>query len=194
MKRVVIVHGWYGNPEEGWFPWLKKELEKREHDVYIPSMPNPHEPEINSWVEKLSEVIHTPADDLILVGHSIGCQTILRYLATLSPLVKIAGVVMVAPWVILTNINDEEKRIAVPWLDIDTIPPYPVISKHVSKDNFYCIFSDNDKYVPLEDNSEFFQNRYGSKVLVEKNKGHMGGDDKILELPIVLSVVNEITQ
>jgi len=28
-KRVFIVHGWGGHPEEGWFPWLKKELERR---------------------------------------------------------------------------------------------------------------------------------------------------------------------
>jgi hypothetical protein len=27
-KRVFIIHGWEGYPEEGWFPWLKKELEK----------------------------------------------------------------------------------------------------------------------------------------------------------------------
>ena len=26
MRRVFIIHGWGGYPEEGWFPWLKKEL------------------------------------------------------------------------------------------------------------------------------------------------------------------------
>jgi len=29
MKRVFIIHGWGGNPEEGWLPWLKKELEAK---------------------------------------------------------------------------------------------------------------------------------------------------------------------
>ena len=29
MKKVFIIHGWEGYPEEGWFPWLKKELESR---------------------------------------------------------------------------------------------------------------------------------------------------------------------
>ena len=28
-KRVFIVHGWDGYPEEVWFPWLKKELEAK---------------------------------------------------------------------------------------------------------------------------------------------------------------------
>ena len=30
MKRVFIIHGWDGYPEEGWFPWLKEELEKED--------------------------------------------------------------------------------------------------------------------------------------------------------------------
>ena len=25
-KRVFIVHGWGGHPDEGWFPWLSSEL------------------------------------------------------------------------------------------------------------------------------------------------------------------------
>jgi len=27
MKTVYIIHSWEEYPEEGWFPWLKKELE-----------------------------------------------------------------------------------------------------------------------------------------------------------------------
>ena len=26
--KVVMIHGWSGHPHEGWFPWLKSELEK----------------------------------------------------------------------------------------------------------------------------------------------------------------------
>lgn len=25
-KRVFLIHGWEGYPEEGWRPWLKKKL------------------------------------------------------------------------------------------------------------------------------------------------------------------------
>ena len=32
MSKVVIVHGWGGTPEEGWFPWLRRELEERGHE------------------------------------------------------------------------------------------------------------------------------------------------------------------
>ena len=43
-KRAFIIHGWDGYPEEGWFPWLKAELEQRGFTVEIPSMPHPAEP------------------------------------------------------------------------------------------------------------------------------------------------------
>jgi esterase/lipase len=36
MKKVFIIHGWDGYPEEGWFPWLKKELEKKGFSVFVP--------------------------------------------------------------------------------------------------------------------------------------------------------------
>ena len=35
VKRVFVVHGWDGHPAEGWFPWLKKELEKRGYLVNV---------------------------------------------------------------------------------------------------------------------------------------------------------------
>ena len=28
MKKVIIVHGWGGNPSGDWFPWLEKKLEE----------------------------------------------------------------------------------------------------------------------------------------------------------------------
>ena len=40
MKRVFIIHGWGGYPEEGWLPWLKKELEKNGFKVFVPAIKN----------------------------------------------------------------------------------------------------------------------------------------------------------
>lgn len=39
-KRVFLIHGWEGYPEEGWRPWLKKELEQRGFTVIVPAMPD----------------------------------------------------------------------------------------------------------------------------------------------------------
>ena len=46
-KRVFVIHGWGGYPEEGWKPWLKKELEKRGFTVFVPAMPDTEHPKMN---------------------------------------------------------------------------------------------------------------------------------------------------
>lgn len=51
------MHGWDGYPEEGWFPWLKKELEAKDFEVYVPQLPEPDKPRIYNWVPKLAEVV-----------------------------------------------------------------------------------------------------------------------------------------
>jgi predicted alpha/beta hydrolase family esterase len=117
-NRAFIVHGWDGYPDEGWFPWLKKELEARDFEVKVPAMPNPIHPKINTWVSKLRSLAQGIDDETYFVGHSIGCQTILRYLQTVQGR-KAAGVVLVAPWVTLSDRAYEvpkDRGVAKPWI------------------------------------------------------------------------------
>lgn len=76
-KRVFIIHGWDGHPDEQWFPWLKKELEQRGFEVYVPQMPKTEEPRIDIWVPYLRGLVGRPDQDTYFVGHSIGPQAIL---------------------------------------------------------------------------------------------------------------------
>ena len=50
MKRVFIIHGWGGYPEEGWFPWLKDTLKKRKFSVEVPAMPDRDFPKIETFI------------------------------------------------------------------------------------------------------------------------------------------------
>ncbi len=80
MKRVIIIHGWEGKPESNWFPWLRNELEKRGVKVEVPEMPDTDHPKESEWVPHLANIIDTPDEHTVLVGHSLGGITILRYL------------------------------------------------------------------------------------------------------------------
>lgn len=186
INKIYIVHGWEGNPEEPMHKWLKKELEEKEFEVIVPEMPNPEEPEINAWVGKLKEVVGKPNEKTYFIGHSIGCQGILRYLETLNSGIKIGGAIFIAPWIYLDKKTIEEEgeevmKVAKPW--IETPINWDKIKTHTDK--FVFIFSDNDSYVPLT-NKKLFEEKLSAKVIIEHNKGHYTPDDNIKENLVVL--------
>jgi len=186
-KRVFIVHGWDGNPNEAWLSWLRRELEKRNIKVVVPQIPNTEEPKISEWVSYLTELVGVPDEETYFVGHSIGCQTILRYLETISPK-KVGGVICVAGWFRLENLEGPaEEAIAKPW--IETTINFKKVKNATS--NIIAIFSENDPFVPLSD-KDIFKKELGAEIIVEKNKGHFTEDDDAMELPTVFNKLWEI--
>lgn len=189
-KRVFIVHGWDGTPAYGWFPWLRRELEAKGFEVHSPQLPNQANPRINTWVPALQQTIGTPDESTYLVGHSMGCQAIARYLETLEEKQKVGGAVFVAGFFKrLTNIEDtpSEKETEHHWLDA----PISLQKIHSRLHKSVAIFSDNDPWVPL-DNQDDFRNKLGSEIVVEHNMGHFGNDTK--ELPIVLEKILDLSK
>ncbi len=186
-KRVFIVHGWGGSPQEGWFPWLKAKLEQKGFEVHVPALPHPDEPTIADWVAALAQAVGTPDADTYFVGHSIGCQTILRYLAGVTA--PVGGVVCVAGFFQLDNLADEDHRIARPWLD--TPVDLPAIRRNCPR--VTAIFSDDDPDVTLESSREAFSEKLGAHIIVEHAKGHFSGGDGVTELPSALQAVVEMS-
>ena len=95
MKSAFIVHGWGGSPNDGWFPWLKRGLQRNGFVVQVPQLPLPEMPQIDRWVSALRRTVGTPNEETFFVGHSMGCQTIARFLESLPPNVKVGGAVFV---------------------------------------------------------------------------------------------------
>lgn len=187
MKKAYIIHGWGGNPEEGCFPWLKKELEANGFQVEIPAMPNTNYPQIETWVAHLQNIIQEPDKDTYLIGHSIGTQTIMRYVETIPEDTKIGGIIFLAGFINLLDTAyeaEEEKDIAKPWLE--TPINFEKIKLHTT--NITALFSDNDECVPLSD-KDIFKEKLNAKIIVEHNKGHFSEGDGIKELPSLLDSV-----
>jgi hypothetical protein len=194
MKRVFIIHGWGGNPKEAWFPWLKRELEKREFKAVIPKMPGAEHPKIKTWTNHLKKIVGKPDENTYFVGHSIGCPAIMHYLEKLPKNTKVGGVVFVAGWfhLKLDAIEKEEpgssKRV-MPW--IKSKLNFSKIKAHTKK--FIAIFSTNDEYVPLSDKN-LFKKRLNAKIIVLKNKGHMGSSSGLKRLRAALDSLIQLTK
>jgi hypothetical protein len=148
------------------------------------------EPKIDKWVPFLSKLIGEPDENSYLIGHSIGCQTVLRYLETLEDK-KIGGAVLVAGWLMrLTgDLSKEEIAIARPW--IETPIDYQKVKRSCL--SIVAIFSDNDPYVYI-DNKKLFEERLGATTVVEHQKGHFSGSDGVTELPSALNSVLEMAK
>ncbi|OGZ48582.1 MAG: hypothetical protein A3C84_04285 [Candidatus Ryanbacteria bacterium RIFCSPHIGHO2_02_FULL_48_12] len=184
-KRLFLVHGWDGAPEDAWFPWLKRELEGGGFHVEAPAMPNPEWPKIEAWVSHLARVVGEVDEHTFFVGHSIGCQAIMRYIESLPKDKKVGGVVFVAGFFTLMNLeNDEAKEIARPWLE--TPIDFEKVRRHTQK--FFALFSDDDGDVPVG-NKELFAERLGADTLMEHAKGHFSKGDGVTEIPVVLEQI-----
>lgn len=187
-KRVFLVHGWAGNPENCWFPWLRKELEARNIEVFTPKMPDPENPQIETWVPFLKKEVGNVNEDTYFIGHSIGCQTIMRFLEGLDE--KVGGIIFVAGFFNLPFLEtEEEKDIARPWLET---PINTDKIKNLTK-NIIAIFSDDDPDVSL-DETKPFKERLDAKIIIEKGMGHFSDDEEITEIPSVLNELLKMTQ
>jgi len=186
-KRVFIVHGWDGYPHEGWYPWLKKELEIKGFEVSIPQLPDAGTPRIPKWVPALAKAVGTADENTYFVGHSMGCQAIARYIESLPAGTKVGGAVFVAGFFKhLSGLEDDPAVRATDkhWLEAPI--NLEKIRTHLNKS--IAIFSDNDPWVPL-DNQDDFREKLGSKIIIEHQKKHFAGSDGTIELPAALESV-----
>ena len=192
MKRVFIIHGWGGNPKGDWYAWLNKKLKKEGFDAKCPEMPNTFNPRIEEWVSYISKLVGKADEDTYFVGHSIGCQTILRYLETLPVNTNIGGVIFVAGWLHLTDETwdeDYKQEVAEPWLKKPI--NFAKVKKHAPK--FIDIASDNDPYVPLSD-KDIFKDKLGAEIIILHNKGHVSGEDGVKEFPLIVKKLLEMAK
>ena len=179
--RIFLIHGWGGGPQADWFPWATAELGRRGYQGVAPQMPDTDAPVIGEWVPLLAQLVGQLRSTDIFVGHSIGCQTILRYLERGGE-GRADKVILVAPWVTLANLeSDEMWAVADPWLK--TPLDWGKIKPRSSQ--FLTIFSDNDPWVPYAENSRFFRTQLNPQIITIHNRGHMSaeeGSSKLSEL------------
>lgn len=189
MKRAIIVHCWEGYPEYCWYPWAKRELEKRGFEVQVPTLPETESPQKDKWVAKLREIVGKPDEDLYLIGHSIGCAAIMRYLETLEENRKIGGVVFVAGFT--ENIGFPEIRnfFETP-LDFEKI-------KNRTKSGFAAIQSDDDPYVDLK-YADILKEKFDAEIIMKHNAKHFSGaiegEETCSELPDVVHVIEKMAK
>ena len=184
VKRVVLVHGWDGNPTDSWKPWLKEQLEKKGWKWSAPQFPGGEHPKLAEWLEVLRATIPDPDKHTYFVGHSLGCAAILRYLETLPSDVKIGGVVLVAGFVSSTGESELAEFTTEPFA-------FGELRQRIIKS--IVIGGRDDPAVPFGKVLEL-QAELGAELMIDDGKGHFAEDDGITELPSVLKALEKCYQ
>ena len=170
--RLCIIPKLGGTPQTAWYPWLCSELRRRDPcpfaPILTPSMPEENAPEIGAWVGGLAKALgpwEVTLGRTILVGHSVGCQAILRYLATRASDVTVAGVLCVAGWWAL----DTPTSALEPWVKT----PFDYARARVAAGKISVLISDNDPHTTDSDeNCRTWESRVGANVVVAPGAGH----------------------
>lgn len=106
MKNAIILHGKpskkeYYSPNQPalsnnhWFPWLQKELYRRDIKADTPEVPHSYNPRWELWAQEVERF--EIGKNTVLVGHSCGAGFWIKYLS-IHPEIKVGRVVLVAPW------------------------------------------------------------------------------------------------
>ncbi len=182
MKNVIILHGTGETDQSFWFPWLRKELEKKGYAVSIPLLPDANHPDIKNWLPVALKESYTP--ETILIGHSAGAPLQLSVLENINT--KIKQAILVAGYARPKS---------------DDPQPEPILQDHYNwekiKNNvedFLFINSDNDPWGCNDVEGRYMLDQIGEgKLIIIKGEGHMGSDtfkQPYKEFPLLLKLID----
>lgn len=183
-RPLFIVPRWAGRPDTDFYPWLEENLRESPRGlapVRTLDMPNPSTPTIEAWVGTLGAAVGpAPAPSTILMGHSVGCQTVLRYLATLPPGHAIDGVLLVAGWWEV----DTPWESLIPWLQT----PVDLDRVRAAARRFVVLLSDNDPFTSDSvRNRQLWEERLGAEVVLAPGARHFNNPHEPAVLETLLS-------
>ncbi len=179
-RRLVIVHGYMAAPEHHWFPWLQQQAEQSGLEVIIPRLPDSQAPHPEAWLDALETSVGAPDENTWLVGHSLGCITLLNYLTRRYPQAIAGGLVLVSGF-----------SETVPGLEkLGSFSREPIAAESVIAriKRRAVIGSLNDQIVPPE-----FSLRLSQQLIAPfyalPECGHFLARDGVTELPLVASLL-----
>lgn len=180
QKRAVIFHGYGASPADHWFGWLAERLEADGIPTAVPAFPHPMDPDPERWEDEVRAALGTPDERSIVIAHSLGCVTVLRYLRSLRGSWRLGTLILVSGFV--------DRLPALPDLDAYVAEGCDVtgLSAHIGR--LVVIRSDDDPFVPTA-LTDRLADLLGAPVRVVPDAGHFLASDGVAELPAVREAI-----
>lgn len=182
IDRILLVPRWSGTAASDCYPWLERELAARAPGVRLevaPLAPAPDRPEIEACLEVLAGL--DPARTL-LVGHSVGCQVLLRKLARLPDEARAPALLCVAGWWTV----DEPWDTLRPWIEV----PFDHGRAAARCARIEVLLSDDDPFTrDAEETRRRFVAALGAEVQIVPGRRHFNAPEEPAVLAAVLRLV-----
>lgn len=182
MKNALLLHGTDATPDSNWFESLKNLLEKRGYEVWVPQLPDAHQPDSRKYNDFLLKSDWEFNNDSLLVGHSSGAVEVLALLQALPPGTLIETAVLVGSFRGDLGWDSLKDLIKEP-LDLDNV-------KTKAK-KFIVIHSDNDPFCPLDD-AKYYTEKLDAELIIVPGAEHFTpslGGDKYKEGDFIISAL-----
>jgi len=182
--KFFLFHCWGGDGRSCWSGWLADTLRARGHEVFSPDFPDTNEPRPERWLSKARETIprFDPKDEWVLIGHSLGCPTILRLLESFDQSERVKGVILVAGFA---------KDLGIPAINDFVKHPFGWKKIRARAEKFVIINSDDDPYIELKE-GERLSKQLSAKLIVEHGAGHINEGSGFTNYPRLLGIISEL--
>lgn len=178
-NNYFIIHGSFGSPFSNWFPYLRKELEKRNLEVYTPDLPSGvGYQNYENWSKMMRVYVEAGLihENTVIFAHSIAPVFVCKFL--IQNQIKVKRLVFVCGFNHYLGISEE----------------YDTVNKSMYLDNLsdiknycsdiVCFYSDNDPYVKYEAEKDFADTITEKQIMISDG-GHLNsesGYSEFLEL------------
>ena len=174
-NNYLLVHGSFGSPFGNWFPYLKKEIENKDLEVYTPDFPTGvGYQNYNNWSKLLKCYLDLGIlnENTTIFAHSIAPVFICKFL--IENKVNVKRLVFVCGFNNYLGINE----------DYDTVNESMYLNNLEDIKNFcndiICYYSENDSYVRYEAEKEFADTIATNQIII-KDGGHLNSESGYVE-------------
>lgn len=181
-KNAIILHGVGCKSTSYWYPYIKKELEKKGYTVWLPQLPNTDKADLKEWLPFVLK--NGKFDrDTVLIGHSAGNPLILSLLEKIKSKVKL--VIMIAGF---SEPLDPKKPEPI----LQNSYNWGKIGRHAKE--FIFINSDNDPWKCDDRAGRVLFDHLGGTLIIRHGEGHMGSDtfkQPYKKFPLLIELITE---
>ena len=182
-NNYLLIHGSFGSPFSNWIPYLRKEIEDKNLEVYTPDFPTGvGYQNYENWSKLLKVYVETNIinENTIIFAHSIASIFICKFLVENK--IRVKRLVLVCGF---NNYLGIDK-------DYDTVNESMYFNNLSDIKNYcsdiVCFYSDNDPYVKYETEKKFADTITENQIIISGG-GHLNSESDYTKFSKLLKYV-----